>query len=202
MMFKHSVSREQRFMKKVAAVATSIAFFAATQPVVAAPGPYWYPVANSGVQWKSSTGAANWTNVNEEPCNANLDYNYTTSTTHQDLYRVDISDLPNGTVLNTIRIEPCWSLYYDDGVVSSSTINVLWRWNGGAPQRLNQNRTAGTGTVPYYSGPSTWTGLALVKDAGSTLDIGVRLTSQELGNNPNVTASGARLSRIRVRFYQ
>ena len=121
-------------------------------------------------------------------CNGEVDFNASTSTSapyNQELYRVDISGIPNGSIINAILIHPCLGLYYPN---TSSTIDVFYRYNNLTSGYLGSYSPAST-TFSSDFGTSTWSGLSLLKTSSTILQIGVRYTS---GNG------GAKLSQLRA----
>lgn len=131
---------------------------------------YLYPIADGTYQeWSASAMGQHFVLVDEDPCN-DSDYVSTTIVNDRDSYLMDLSGIPNGSIIGKIHIDPCASSYQWEG--TTSTLGVFYKWN-------NEHSTTSTYELPPTTTPqwdvasTTWSELNLVKDASSTLEMGV-----------------------------
>lgn len=135
-------------------------------------------------QWTPSSGSTNYLMIDEPVCNGKTDYNYTNTVGKRDLYKVDISGIPNNATINSIILTPCASRNKTGG--GSAVMNLFYRYDGSISADAG-NYVLPSGTTPVSLASTTFNGLSFVKNASSTLEIGAVLSS---GNR------GVRLSRI------
>lgn len=144
--------------------------------------------------WISSTGAANWTNVNDGTCNGLTDYNSSYFYLRYDWYTISLASIPNGSTVNKIEIIPCLA---SQSAVTSTAIRVAWRWNGGSPNPSGYNDyTYISGTTPIERATTTWTGLSISKNSASTLELG----AASLWSTSTWAGSVASKFRIRITY--
>ncbi len=146
------------------------------------------PVADGTFrQWKvaNATSTSHFDAVNDPDCNGATDYVYTTSVGARDSYTVDVSSIPDGSVINQISITPCASKYGSGN--KSASINLFYRFDGvQSTDKGHINLANGNPVVlPLISFGS----LSLVKKSGSVLEIGSILSNAKAG-------LGAQLSQL------
>lgn len=134
--------------------------------------------------WTPSTGSTHYTLVDESSCNGVTDYVSTTTTGTRDSYTVSVSGIPNASTITAIAIRPCASRASGGGA-GTGVLNVFYRLNG--INSADSGAYAITGTTPTNLATTTFSGLSVVKNGSTTLEIGAVFTS---GNK------GARLSKI------
>ena len=134
------------------------------------------------LQWTPKVGSVHYAMVDDMSCNGQTDYNYTNLASARDSYAVDLSHLPNGMIINQIDIHPCAST---NGMGSPSSMRVFYRLNG--IDSISTSNYTLTGDTPIELGKTSFTGLSVIKNTGTTLEIG----SQFLKG-----ISGARLGDI------
>ena len=110
-------------------------------------------------------------NVDEPLCNGRTDFNYTLINDGRDTYRVDLSAIPNGATITDITISPCAG-YLPRGLLTSLPImRVSYSWNSRDP--LDGGPYIPNSLVPIPLPPTNFGSLSFVKNATSTLDVGV-----------------------------
>jgi hypothetical protein len=170
----------------VAAGIAASAVFLMFQYAAASSSSVLLPVSDGAYkQWTPSTGTTHYTLVDDAACNGTTDYNSTTVVGNRDSYAVSTSSIPNGAVITQIDIQPCASRTATGG--TNPIMNVFYRFNG--VNSADAGAYSLTGATPTNLATTSFTGLALVKTATSTIEVGAVLTSG---------AKGARLSRIAV----
>lgn len=140
------------------------------------------PSANG--TYREWSGAA-FNNVAEATCDGTATYASTTSTGARVSYRVSLAAVPIGATVTGITITPCASRHL--GGSGAATMDVFYRWNNSNGPAAGGYALAGT--TPASLAPTSFSGLALARTSGSTLDIGARYSAG---------TRGARLSRIAV----
>lgn len=144
------------------------------------------PVSDGAyTQWTPSSGSAHSVLVDESSCNGNTDYVSTTTTGNRDSYGVDVSSIPDGSVITAIEITPCASKKNNGG--TNSTMNVFYRYNG--VDSSDSGSYSLSGTVPANLSATTFSSLNLAKASSTTLQIGAVHTAG---------SKGLKLSRIAV----
>ncbi|MBL8743120.1 MAG: hypothetical protein JNK04_18550 [Myxococcales bacterium] len=142
-------------------------------------------------QFVSSTTSNNYKNVDEQPCNGNVDYNVVQKGVGAvDTYQVDISGIPNGALITEVRITPCASR---DVTLASKgpSFEAFYSWDGvqgrvSAPWKLPYQTTPVPVGLPQWSLPAHH-----IKDASTKLEVGVRVLTNHLNQ-------GIRLSQVAV----
>lgn len=148
---------------------------------------YLFPVQDGYYkQWVPKSGTTHYTQVDETVCNGMTDYVYTTTIGAKDSFAVNISSVPNGSIINSIDIIPCASQHRWAGN-KASFMNVFYRYNGVNGNDLGNY--ALYGNIPQVVATTTFSNLNLVKTSTSTLEIGSVLTSG---------ANGVRLGNIKT----
>lgn len=145
----------------------------------------------STTQLTSSTSSLNFKNVDESPCNGNSDYNVVRKGVGAvDTYEVDISSIPDTSLIYGIRVTPCASR---DVVLASDspTFEAFYSWNGverRVSPRWKLKPQANPLPVPL---PSFTLPALRSKDASLRLEVGVRVVTNPLDQ-------GMRLSGLAV----
>ncbi len=167
-------------VRSAASVLTATSFLLFSTPVHAATTPYLFPNSDGPVTWTSSTGSANWENVDDSTsCDGYGTYNYTEDP-ETDIYGVSLSSVPNGSTITKIEIIPCY--------VSTSTVKLHWLWKVGD---VTSSTIRSPLSVFGDSTTSTWF-VSLAKSAGSHFAMGME-DLDDLGGR-------SVLSRLRVVF--
>lgn len=147
---------------------------------------FLFPVSDGNyLQWTPVTRSAHYAMVDEAACNGTTDYNYTNTVGRRDSYGIDLSAIPNGSIITQIIINPCASNNKTGG--GSSTMNVFYRWNGA--DSADAGNYALTGTTPIVLSDTNFSGLSLAKNSSSALEIGAVLSAG---------TKGSRVSRLRT----
>ncbi len=134
------------------------------------------------LQWTPKSGTTHSAMVDEISCNGATDYVSTTVTGKRDSYTVSLSSIPDGSTITAVTVTPCASKNKSSG---SSVMNVFYRLNG--TNSADQGAYSLTGTTPSALSGATYSGLSIVKNASTSLEVGAVLTSG---------TAGVRLSRI------
>jgi hypothetical protein len=137
--------------------------------------------AGSYSAWALSTGTTHYTLVDESSCNGVTDYVSTTVVGSRDSYAVSLAGVPDGSTITSVQITPCASRNSN----KSSVMNVFYRLNG--VNSTDQGAYSLSGTTPAPLTATNFSGLSIVKNSSTTLEIGAVLTSG---------TGGARLSQI------
>lgn len=131
---------------------------------------YLYPVGDGTYsEWNTSAVGQHFVLVDEDPCN-NSDYVFTTTTDYRDSYLMDLSAIPNGSTIGKIHIDPCASSYQWEG--TTSTLGVFYKWSN-LHSTTSTYELQATTTPAWDVASTTWSMLNLVKNASSTLEMGV-----------------------------
>jgi hypothetical protein len=174
--------------KKLSILSTSIMFLFAFAAVALAASVTGLTPVGDGVStdWTPSTGTDHFAVVDEATCNGTDDYNYTETIGDTDSYVIDLSSVPDGATVTGIFITPCGSKHKKGG--PTSQMSVLYRWDG-----VNSNEgiyfMTSNSNVPSTMITAPFTGLSLVKQATSTLEV-------DFTNRAG--RKGLRLSRVGV----
>ena len=143
-------------------------------------------------QWGSNV--AQGILVNDQACNGTGSYDFANVTGQRTSYRVDISSIPEGSVIKRIRIVPCASANHPPLSDDPTVMNVFYRFDN--TQSADKGGYVLTGATPRTLYTTSFDGLLLpvVQTAGrasgrtnSVLEIGAVLSEG---------TAGARLSRI------
>ncbi|MBI4098832.1 MAG: hypothetical protein HY437_02270, partial [Candidatus Magasanikbacteria bacterium] len=129
--------------------------------------------------------------INEEACDKNETYVATRVANQRELYRVDLAAVPDGATISEIELDFCASNDVAGAKKENGVMVALYRFNNG---RLFEGRKAAvSGVEPGRFPLAQWRNLRLVKNATSSLEVGMRLSGGLLG---------ARVSRVaaRVRY--
>ena len=137
-------------------------------------------------EWSYFPGGSHWVGVSETTCNGNTNYVYTNQNLKRDSYNLNLSSVPDGSMITAIEIMPCASRHKNGN--GSSVTNVFYRWNGA--NSSDQGNYSLNGTTPVNLTATVFSGLSLLKQSSSNLQVGVVLSS---GNK------GARVSRLATR---
>lgn len=158
-------------------VATSVVFADTTASILpTADGTY--------LQWTPKSGTVHYTQVDESTCNGTTDYNSTATVGNRDSYVVSLASVPTNATITSIAITPCASRNSGGGG-GSATLKVFYRFSG--VDSADAGSYALTGTTPTALSATTFSSLALVKNASSTLEVGAVYSAG---------TKGARLGRI------
>ncbi len=142
------------------------------------------PIADGTyAQWIPNAGIVHYTRVDESVCNGNTDLNSETTVGERDSYKLDISSVPSDAVITQIDVTPCASKNTSGGV--NTTFNVFYRLNG--VNSIDAGSYTLTATKPTSQSSTNFTGLSVVKNSTTTLEVGGVYTA---GNR------GVKLSRI------
>ncbi len=141
-------------------------------------------------QWTASDAAASthFTMVDDTKCNGQQDFVYTTSIGNRDSYNVNLNAVPDGYKITAIEIMPCASLHTSG--YGSPKLSLFYRFNG--VDSSDKGSYALSGTTPRSLSSTKFSGLSLVKNSESKLEIGAVLTG--------FGTTGARLSRLATRL--
>ncbi len=134
-------------------------------------------------QFTTTGTSTHYLNVDETTCNGLTDYNQTSKVANRDSYAVSLSGVPDGAVISSIAIIPCAGRAAVGGV--NPVMNVFYRSNG--VNSADAGAYSINLAVPGTLATTTYSGLSIVKNASSTLEVGAVLTSG---------TKGIRLSRI------
>lgn len=151
---------------------------------VAAPAPQstspLLPVADGTYrEWAGST----YVNVAEANCDGAASAAATSTLATRVSYRISLASVPVGATITSITLTPCASRLNSGN--GSAAMNVFYRWE--AANGPNAAAHALSGTTPVALQARTFSGLALVRSAASTMEIGALYSAG---------TRGARLSRI------
>lgn len=177
----------RRFFPKFVASLGLISGLAVAYAAYAATSSYLYPISDGYyTQWLKYPifPKGKYLAVDEEPCNGNTDFVYTTSTGFRQTFGVNLSSIPTSTI-TAIRIVPCASKYSSG--LTPSTMSVYYRWNG--TDYTTSTVYSLTGTTPVTLATTTFSSYYHSKTSTSTLEIGVRYVSG---------SSGLKLSNIKA----
>lgn len=131
------------------------------------------PIANGTYsQW-----SGNYTRIDESNCNGNTDYNLTNLVGRRASYIIDLSSIPNESIITQITVYPCASQYKNG--VASSQINVFYRFNGA--NSADAGNYLLSGTIPVELSATAFGGLSLVKQSYNSLEIGAVYSSGSKG---------------------
>ena len=133
-------------------------------------------------------GNAHFFLVSEAVCDKNNTYVATRVIGKTELYAVSLAGVPNGATINDIEVDLCASNDGVDAAKPAGMLAALYRFSGGPIAEGKEAEVMGT--EPGKFALATWSNLKLVKTAGSTFEVGMRLTGGTLG---------ARVSRVAVR---
>lgn len=180
----------------IAALAFAVAAAALTKLALANTTGNILPSADGTyLQWTPSvppTTTPHYTMVDETLCNGTDDYNYTNTVGGKDSYAVDISSIPLGATITTISITPCASAnLLNTSTPATSSMALFYRLNGGFESALgpNYNFDSWWNTPWLNATPTIFSGLGIIKQSTSTLEVGAKLISG---------MAGARLSQVIV----
>lgn len=120
--------------------------------------------------------STHYLNVDEATCNGLTDYNQTSTVGNRDAYAVSLAGIPDGAKITSIAISPCAGRAVTGG--TNPVMNVFYRWNGA--NSADAGAYAISLATPASLATTTY-GVALTKNATSTLEIGAVLTSGTKG---------------------
>ena len=126
--------------------------------------------------------------VDETKCNGDTDYTYTTTIGNRDSYTINLSGVPDGYKITAIEITPCASLHAKG--YGAPKLSLFYRFNG--VDSSNKGNYSLSGTIPRSLQSTRFSGLSLVKNSDTQLEIGAVLNG--------FGTTGARLSRLSTRL--
>lgn len=132
----------------------------------------------AGLAWVPSTGTVHYTLVDETTCNGVTDYVSETTVGDRDAYQVSVASVPTSATITGIALTPCASRNTTGG--GSSVMNVFYVLNGAASADAGAYSLP-TGTTPVALSATNFTGLSTVKNASTTLEVGVVYSSGTRG---------------------
>lgn len=144
------------------------------------------PVADGSYrQWETSdisSTSPHYTYVDESMCNGTTDFVYTNTTNTRDSYIVNLSSIPNGSYITSIRITPCASSNLTTtNIVPSSTMTVFYNYSGFGEVNSPVYSLINSNNTPYPLNASSFNGLAMPKYSNSNLEVGARYINGILG---------------------
>ncbi|MBI2039292.1 MAG: hypothetical protein HYT22_03380 [Candidatus Niyogibacteria bacterium] len=132
--------------------------------------------------------------VNEQACNGTGSYDFANVIGARDSYRVDLSSIPDNSVIKKIRIIPCASLNQLLPSDEPTAMNVFYRFNN--IQSADKGNYVLTGTTPRTLYATTFDGLLLPVITSAPRASGRSDSTLEIGAVLSSGIGGARLSRI------
>jgi hypothetical protein len=131
-----------------------------------------------------TTGPSHYAMVDESVCNGTTDYNLESTIGSRDSYNLDLTAVPDGSLITGINITPCASASAASG---TTTKGAVFNRINGVNSANGSAFTFGASTTPSNLGTWIFNGLSVTKSAGTTVEIGAVYVT---GNR------GMRLSRL------
>jgi len=138
---------------------------------------------------KSNNALQNFQHVDEVNCNGNQDFMFTNVVGNKDSYVVSLNDIPNGSLITSITIVSCASKI--SASITTSTIGIFYRYNG-VDSFEHITSLNNVGTVPVVLQPTLFNNVNLIKEATSSLEIGI----DYWGGGGGTAGAGVKLSQI------
>ncbi len=128
--------------------------------------------------------------VNENECDGDQNFNYTNSVGNAESYGLDLSSVPNNAFITSITITPCAS---GNAAIPPTTspagarMDVFYRLNHVVNSSVGTYFFDDTNKIPAPLPPTQFSGLSILKAAGTHLQVGAQYISG---------TAGVRLSQI------
>ncbi|MBI1957044.1 MAG: hypothetical protein HYS44_01115 [Candidatus Niyogibacteria bacterium] len=132
--------------------------------------------------------------VNESICNGAESYDFANVIGKRTSYRIDISAIPDNSVIKRIRIVPCASLNQVLDSDKPTVMDVFYRFNNA--ESADKGEYALTGITPRTLSATTFDGLLLPVVTSAPRASGRTNSTLEIGAVLASGTGGARLSRI------